>query len=159
MIAGNLDIFRRADGNALPVAHDIRRWLDLLREQRVDTKVLVKIDEGDADADRLAELSEDLRAELLGLDVQDVTLVRAGQSPPDSRGTDLATAGLLLVLIKDSMDLVGHMITVLRSWLGRSTTSRTVELTVGDRTLRLTNASSDQQDRLVEEFVRAIAGK
>jgi hypothetical protein len=33
-----------------------------------------------------------------------------------------------------------------------------VELTIGDKTLRVTNASDAQQDRLIEAFISAVAG-
>ena len=122
----------------------------------MDRQVWVKVEEGGADAERLQELTEGFRAELLALDVEDVSCVREGEVPPGSRAVDLAAVGALLVSVKGSMQFLGQLVAAARSWLTRSSAGRTVELTIGDKTLRMTNASSDQQDRLVEEFIHAV---
>lgn len=119
-------------------------------------QVWVKVEEGGVDAERLQELTDGLRAELLALDVEDVSGVREGEAPPGSRAVDLAVVGALLVSMNDSMQLLGHVVTAVRSWLARNSTGRTVELTIGDKVLRMTNVSSDQQDRLIEEFIHAV---
>jgi hypothetical protein len=122
----------------------------------VDRQVWVKVEEGGADTERLQELTEGLRAELLELDVEDISGVREGEGPPGSRAVDMAAVGALLVSMKGSMQLLGHLVVAVRSWLARSSAERTIELTIGDKTLRMTNASSDQQDRLIEEFIHAV---
>ena len=44
----------------------------------------------------------------------------------------------------------------MRGWLQRGKTSGTsVKLTIGDRTLELSRATTQQQERLVEEFLRS----
>lgn len=129
-----------------------------LRGTDVDAGVIVRIDEEGADAERLQILTDGLREELLELDVQDVTSVRGGQVPPGSRGVELAAVGALLVSIKGSADLLRSVVNTVRSWLsGRHTAPRTVELTIGDKTLLVTDTSSDQQERLIEQFLRSIA--
>jgi hypothetical protein len=122
----------------------------------VDRQIWVKVEEGGADAERLQELTEGLRAELLALDVEDVSGVCEGEAPPGSRAVDLAAVGALLVSMRGSMQFLGHLVIAARSWLSRSSTRRTVELTIGDKTLRMTNTSSAQQDRLIEEFIHAV---
>lgn len=119
--------------------------------------VLVRIAEGGADAERLQELTYELRAELLWLDVDEVTLVSGGDSPPGSRAIDLAAVGSLLVSMKDSLQLLGQVAAAVEAWLGRGSAGRTVELSIGDKALRVTSVSSDQQDRLIEEFIHAVA--
>jgi len=123
----------------------------------VDTQVVVRIAEDSADAERLAELTDGLRSELLELDVDDVRRMPGAAPPPGSRGVDPAAVGALLVTLNGSVQLVAHLVTVARSWLDRSSTPRTVELTVGDATLRLSAATADQQDRLIDEFLQVIA--
>src|SRR5262249_33766005 len=127
-------------------------------EGTVDTQVWVKVEEGGADSERLQELTDRLRAELLELDVEDVSGVPETEAPPGSRAVDLAAVGALLVSMTDSMQLLGRLVAAVRSWLARSSAERSVELTIGDKTLRVTNASSDQQDRLIEEFIHAVNG-
>jgi Effector Associated Constant Component 1 len=121
--------------------------------------VLMTVDERDAGAERLETLAEALRTEILALDVDDVTSVQAGEPPAGARGFDMAAAGALLASVNGSALIIRQLVTAVRSWLGRNrdSTPRTVELTIGDKTLRLTDASAEQQDRLIEEFVRSVA--
>ena len=123
----------------------------------MDTQVLVRVQESGADAERLAELADNLRTELLALDIDDVRPMRDGAAPPGSRGLDVAAVGALLASLNGSTAALGDLVRTVRSWLGRGGTApRTVELTVGDKKLRVTNASGEQQDRLVEAFIAAV---
>jgi len=122
----------------------------------MDTQVLVTIDETGADELRLESLSHHLRDELLTLDVDDVRHVSAGPAPPGTRAIELAAVGALLVTLKGSVDLVDRVVGAVRSWLAAGSPERTVELSVGDRTLKLSAASAQQQERLVAEFLRSV---
>ena len=117
----------------------------------------VTIDEPGADEQRLEELAGTLRAELLDLDVEDVRRVPAGAAPPGTRGIDLAAAAAFVVSLGGSTEAVTQMVTALRAWVGRGRNHpRSVEMTVGDKTLRIADASLDQQDRLIAEFVSLV---
>jgi len=61
-----------------------------------------------------------------------------------------------MVTLTGSVDLVGRIVGSVRSWLARGSPERTVELSVGDKTLKLSAASPEQQERLVEEFLRSV---
>ncbi|MDQ3103932.1 MAG: hypothetical protein M3Q87_01685 [Actinomycetota bacterium] len=122
----------------------------------MDTQVLVTIDEDGADALRLEALSLGLRGELLTLDVDDVRHVPGGEVPRGARAIDVAAVGALMVTLTGSVDLVGRIVGSVRSWLARGSPERTVELSVGDKTLKLSAASPEQQERLVEEFLRSV---
>jgi len=121
-------------------------------------EVTIRIAEEGADAGRLQELTYAIRDELLELAVEDVVTVRRGEAPFGSRAIDVADVGALLVSVQGSMDLLRSMVSTVRPWLGgKHTGSRTVEFTVGDKSLRVTDVSGVQQDRLIDEFVRAVA--
>lgn len=120
-------------------------------------EMLVTISERGVDPVRLDESAMLLRAELLELEVDDVRPVRGGEVPGGARAIDPATVGALLVVIKESTDLAGRVVAAVRSWLRRSPRGQEVELTVADRTLRLGDATPQQQERLIDEFVRAIS--
>jgi hypothetical protein len=124
----------------------------------VDAVVVLSIGEDGTEAERVEELAQVLRAEILEAGVGDVAAARDGVPPPGSRAVDVAAAGGLLVTISGSVDVLHHLMGVVRGWLGRAPAERAVELSVGGQTLRLSNASADQQERLVEVFVRAVAG-
>jgi hypothetical protein len=119
--------------------------------------VLVTIGESGADEERLDELTAVLREDLLSADVDRVRRVSAGEAPPGARAVDLDAIGALLVTLPTSVDALRCVIGAVRSWLGRGSTERSAELLIGDVTLRLTGPSPDQQDRLIDEFVRAVA--
>lgn len=121
-------------------------------------EVLVAVRAHGADAAELDELAGLLRGQLLELDVDDVTRARAdGAAPPGSRGADVTAIGALVVALQPSLELARVLVSTVQGWLRRGSSGRAVELTIGDSTLKLTAASQEQQDRLVEEFVRAAA--
>ena len=120
------------------------------------TQVLIVIAEPDADRERLEELSAGLRRDLLELEVDDVRRVTTGEVPPGARGFDLATAGALTLVLERSVTVASAVLKTIRGWVGGGESARTVTLTIGDRTLEMTGVTSDQQERLTAEFLRAI---
>jgi hypothetical protein len=120
--------------------------------------LVIQLTETDAEPERLEELAVDLRRELLELDVDDVARVSAGDAPPGSRTIDLAAIGALLVTMNQTTDVLAHVVSTVRDWLRRSPEpKRTVRMTIGGRSIELSAASDEQQDRLVAEFIKAGA--
>jgi hypothetical protein len=117
--------------------------------------LVVTVSEPGADPERLDELMRMLRGELVELS-DDVRPVSAGEAPEGTRGIDVAAVGALLVAVHTSVDAVTAIVSAVRSWLARGTTPRVVELTVAGTTLRLDSASEQQQQQLVDEFLRAV---
>ena len=85
----------------------------------MNTEVLVRVGEHGACPDRLAELADALRTELLALDLDDVKPAPGGAPPPGSRAFDVAAAGALLASVSGSAELIGHVVAAARAWLGR----------------------------------------
>lgn len=121
----------------------------------MDTQVLVTIGEEGAGLQRLEEVELALRRELLTCDVAEVRQVQVGEAPEGSRAIELAAVGTMLVALEGSGQAIGGSMAAVKSWPGRAHVSRTVHLTVAGRALRL-SASTDAQQQLVEEFVRAM---
>jgi hypothetical protein len=118
----------------------------------------IQLTEPDAEAERLEELTIELRRELLELDVDDVARVQEGDAPPGSRSIELAAIGALLVTMNQTTDVLTHIVSTVRDWLRRSPEpKRTVRMTIGGRSIELSAASDAQQDRLVAEFIKAGA--
>ena len=116
----------------------------------------LELSEAGADPARLEELTTRLRSELLELDVNDVERMSAGSAPDGSKAIELAAIGALIVTMEQSGALVAKVVSTIREWLKRDPEpTRAVKITLGDQTIELTAASSDQQDRLVAEFIRA----
>jgi len=106
----------------------------------------------DTDAEELAQLTNRLRDELLGLDVNTVYSASGGEAPDSSKGLDLLAAGGLVVQFVLRHDLLQSIIDSVRSWLGRQH-ARSIKLTLDGDSLELTGVSSAEQDRLVELWV------
>jgi hypothetical protein len=125
----------------------------------VSTRMLLTIREDQADAQGLDELTIALRRELFDLGVDDVERVHEGAAPANTRGLDAASIGVLLVTFNESIGAVGGIVGLIRSWLGSAPAGRSVEMTVGDKTLKLSSVSREQQDELIGEFVQALSRK
>jgi len=123
----------------------------------MDRELVLRIEEDGADDDRLDSLATTLREELLALDVDGVRRPSAGAAPDGSRALELAAIGALLVTLKGTTEVISSVVSAIRGWLSRGSSGRSVEVTIGDRTLKLTAATPEQQDRMVEEFLRAAA--
>jgi hypothetical protein len=107
----------------------------------------------------LEELAQSLRAELLLLDVDDATW-RPSQfaTPVGARGFDAGDVGALLVALESSLPLVAAVVKTIQAWLSRAhVPNRTVRVTIGDKSVELSNASGEQQDQLVHAFLQAVA--
>ena len=120
----------------------------------MDDVVRVELVEPDSDPEAHDVLMLDLRQELMQLDVESVSTVPVGPAPPGSKGLDMAAAAALLVQVKGSARALSMLVTAVRTWLQRGQAGPSVRLTIGDRTLELSHATTEQQERLVEEFLR-----
>lgn len=122
------------------------------------SEILVAVHDADSDIAEIDHLVGLLRAELLALDVEDVTRARSeAAAPAGSRGIDMAAVGALVVTLTPTAKVLGVLVSTIRAWLQRAPSGRTVEISVGDATLKVSHASGQQQSRLIEEFVRAAA--
>jgi hypothetical protein len=120
----------------------------------MDRDLSVQLSEEDADAERLDELTSALRQELLQLDVEDVTALRAGAAPPGARGLDVAVVGSLLVALGSSAGGVAAVISAITGWLSRGWGAhRSVRLEIDGDVLELSETSAADQDRLVGLFI------
>jgi hypothetical protein len=120
----------------------------------MDRELRLQISEEGADAERLAALAGYLRAELLQLDVADVTAPRVGEPPAGARAGGVSVVGALLVALGQSAEGLQSVVSVIGHWLGRGGGSRrTVRLELGGDVLELSQASAGDQARLIELFV------
>ena len=122
----------------------------------MSAEIRITIDEEAADPEEQESISLALRQELLATDVEDVRFVRAGPAPDGTRGMDVTAVNQLLVIVPASLTALTALVGTIRSWLGRSSEGRTVEVTMGDQSLKLTTADTDEQRRLVEAFLNRV---
>ncbi|WP_405804851.1 hypothetical protein OG729_06465 [Streptomyces sp. NBC_00210] len=103
----------------------------------------------DGDPEELAEFTGRLRAELLDLDVMAVDPVRDPAEPAQAKG--LATVvGWLAIQLRTAEGLRA-VVNAVGGWAGR--TDRVVEISLGGDTLKVTGATSAQQELLISAWL------
>jgi hypothetical protein len=120
----------------------------------MDVELRLQISEEEADTARLAVVTGYLRAELLQLDIENVTTSQSRDLPPGARVVGVAAVGTLLVALGQSADGLQSVVSAIRAWLRRGEgTQRTVRLEIDGDKLELTRVSAADQERLIELFV------
>jgi hypothetical protein len=124
----------------------------------MSAEVQVGVVEAGSDDARLEELALLLRQELLALDVRAVEPYHEGEAPDGSRSGLAAVAGVLSVSLAPGLQALGGVVAVVRAWLRRSGSGRTVKVTIDGDTIELSGASDAVQQQLVDAWVRKHAG-
>ena len=79
---------------------------------------------------------------------------QSGTPPPEgARGVGVETAGAVLVALGSSGATLPVLVALVRDWLMRRG-SGTVRLKIGSDEIEVTHASSDVQERALDEFLR-----
>lgn len=123
-------------------------------------EIRVELFDPEADATALDRDASALRDELLDIDEVDaVTAAAVGPAPPGTRGLDLQALGTLVVTARPTVEVVVHVMSVLRGWLASGLhagqTARSLKVTVNGQSLELSAATASEQQALVEQFIRA----
>jgi hypothetical protein len=105
----------------------------------------------DGDAEEIAEVTRQVRRELLGLDVEAVRTPTEGDAPAGSKGLELAALGALVVTVARSQ-VLNSIVATVRNWLAGSR-ERGIRLELGGDVLELTGVSSKEQRRLTDEWL------
>jgi hypothetical protein len=106
----------------------------------------------DGDDEELSMAAEQLREELLDLDVDDVTLVRRGVSPEGTKAGDVMAWGELVTTLAASGGVVTSLIGVIQAWISRNRTIRTAVIEVDGDRLELSGVSTETQQQLLEAW-------
>jgi hypothetical protein len=102
----------------------------------------------DSDAEELAELLVQLHDELRDLDLAPVSVLPE-EAPDRAKGAG-TLAGKLLIQF-GTLDGLRAAISGIRSWVAR--TRRGVEITMDGDTLKLTSATAEQQEEIIEAWL------
>lgn len=116
----------------------------------------VQVEEADADPDRIDRLTGFLRSELLAAGVEAVNQVSDGPAPPGTRGLEATTIGALMVATTSSAVAATQAINTIRSWVARTSNDCKVKISIGDSTLTLQNAATEDEQQLVRAFISAV---
>jgi hypothetical protein len=121
-------------------------------------EVRLGVVEAGSDEARLEELALMLRQELLALNVRSVEPYAEGEAPDGSRSALAAIAGVLTVSLQPGLAVVGAVVAVVRDWLRRSGSGRTVKIAIDGDVIELTGASDEVQQQLVDTWVKKHSG-
>jgi hypothetical protein len=120
--------------------------------------VRIGVTEEGSDDERLEELALLLRQELLTLDVESVEAYTEGDAPAGTRSALAAVAGVLTVSLGPSVQAVGAVIGLVRDWLRRSGTDRSVRIELDGDVIELKGTTTEVQQQLVDDWIRKHAG-
>ncbi len=109
-------------------------------------------DELQADDEALERATRQLREELMGLDVEDVGFVSAGEVPAKAKAGDPVTWGTLLLTLAASGGVFTTVISAVQSWLTRAD-RRSITLEIEGDKLEIKGISSEEQQRLINEWL------
>jgi hypothetical protein len=113
----------------------------------------VRLFEEGVDEEALASLTTHLRSDLLRLDVEDVRALRVGAPPAGARSFDAVAVGTLPFTLGQSTEALRSVTAAILGWLARNKSARKVRLEIDGATLELSEATADDQERLVQLFV------
>jgi len=109
----------------------------------------------DEDVEELTKVTTRLRAELLELDVDEVTPVAELTIPNNVKGIG-RLAGALIVHL-GTLNGLRSMVNAVLDWASR--TNRTIEVSIGGDVLKLTGVTSQQQEKVIDSWIsRHVSG-
>jgi hypothetical protein len=120
-----------------------------MSEGTLQLRVGLELDPG-AEPAEVEERTLQLRSELLELDVDDVQQPSLGPAPEGAKGVDAALIGTLVVTA--GREAVSAVVRAVAGWLSRGG-GRSVKLQLGDDILELSDASKEEQRRVVDAFL------
>jgi hypothetical protein len=115
----------------------------------VDGLILQVLPIADSDAEELAYLTGGLHAELLGVDTASVAPLTAEVAQEGAKGLG-TLAGWLLVQFR-TLDGLRAVVAAVHGWASR--TGRTVEVSIDRDAIKVTGATSQQQEKLIDAWL------
>jgi Effector Associated Constant Component 1 len=107
----------------------------------------------DSDAEEITYLAGLLRRELLELDVEDVRVARSAAEPPRLAKSGEVVAVSTLVVTFAPL-LLRQVLKLIDTWL-RNRPLRAVKVELDGRSIELSHASVEDQQRLIDAFIDA----
>ena len=114
-------------------------------------RMVLRVNDTEADDQQLDELARRLRDELMALDLP-VAGVAAGEAPPSAKSVEVAAVGALALTLLQS-PVLAAIIHAVSSWLGQRR-QRTVRLELGGDVLELSGQPSSEQRQAIDAWLR-----
>lgn len=121
--------------------------------------LIIRIEQPTEENEELEQSTQQLREELLDLNIDSVATVKSGPTPQGSKaGEEMITWGSLLVSLAASGGVLPSLIGTVQSWLSRRENQKISMQIDGDK-LEVTGVSSEEQRRLIDIWVRRHSNK
>jgi hypothetical protein len=120
-----------------------------MREQTRSVILEVGTDES-LDAEELVAITDELQEELLDANVNDVRTLASGEPPRGAKAGEALEFGTLIVTL--SPIILESVVGIVRSWVSRRG-SRSIKMKIGEDTLEMSGLTSQEQSRLIEEWL------
>ena len=122
------------------------------------TELRVQVDARGAEPEETAELTRQLRWELLELDIDTAELAAGGEAPPGTRAADAIALGGLIVSLANASGLLASVVNAIQSWVS-GYGPRSVKLELDGDVLEVSGISSRRQDQLIKVWLDRHAGR
>lgn len=109
--------------------------------------------DSDTDPEEAERLGQQLRMEVLRLDVENVKPALPDVAPEGAKGPGLDW-GTLLVTFGAAGGVFTSVVAVARDWLSRHVSAQRISLTIDDDTIVLGRASSEERAKLIDVWVQ-----
>jgi hypothetical protein len=107
---------------------------------------------GEDNPEELATATDQLRRELLEIDVNSVQQMSCEELPVGARVADPVTLGALIVAFGASGGVFTKLIDVLHDWLGRDE-KRSVTLEIAGDKMTVSGTTEEESKRLVDDWI------
>jgi len=105
----------------------------------------------------LEDITNNLRDELLALDIDSVEQTLSTSSPDGTKATGAFDLGALLLKLNPAGKVLATVVSTIQNWLGRQEQS-TISLEIGGDKLTLTGLSIENQNQLVATWIQKHSG-
>jgi hypothetical protein len=121
-----------------------------VNESAVQLTIEIAVDQ-DSDETELGRTSQQLRQDLLRLDVDNVVRAPAAQAPLSAKGGETGISNILILTLSNSTVLVA-IVGTLGAWIKRRG-GRRVRVRLGTNEIEIDNASAEEQAKLIESWI------
>jgi membrane-associated two-gene conflict system component 1 (EACC1) len=108
--------------------------------------------EAETDSEEIDELARGLRREIAELDFVEVRQMEVADAPAGAKSGSAVAVGMMVVTLVQGAGGIAAITGIVQSWLARSS-GRIVELEIDGDKIRITGASSDAEERLIDEWI------
>jgi len=117
-------------------------------------EIHLDIEDEQSDLAALERAVLDFRDELLQLDVDQVEQGQGAEAPPGTRAGTIAAIGSLIVTLQPTVEGIGALVGMIRTWLARGGGGRKVRIELDGDVLELSGTTAEVQEQLAAAWIQ-----